>query len=105
MTHTPPDIEIALKPQIGVRGVAACFALSGFVVAVVNGLVTGGEASWVLSRGLVAMGACFFAGIAIGAAGRAAVRERLAQYAEERPAPSGAPTDRPVTDDVAVEPG
>lgn len=77
MTQSPPDIEVALRPRIGVRGVAACFALAGFAVALLNGLVSGGEASWVLGRGLIAMVACFAFGLMIGASGRAAVRERL----------------------------
>jgi hypothetical protein len=70
------------------RPIAAIFALTGFAVAVVSGLASGGDSSTTLMRALVALPICFAIGLFAGWAIRTAVREHVEEYQSGNPIPS-----------------
>lgn len=70
------------------KSIAAIFGLTGFAVAVVSGLASGGDASTTLSRALIALPICFAVGLLAGWAIRAAVTEHVGDYRNGNPIPS-----------------
>lgn len=61
--------------------IAACFALSGFAVAIIAGLSADRAASSVLMGAMFALGGCYVVGLAVAHAAAVALRERLEQTA------------------------
>lgn len=57
--------------------IASAFGLAAFAVAVIAGLAAGNSSTRTLTVAIVAMVACRFVGLLLGAAGEAAVREHL----------------------------
>lgn len=70
------------------RYIAAIFGLTGFVVAAVAGLVAGNPSETVLMRAILAMFACYFCGLPLGAAASWAIE----QYIKSFKKPTGSPT-------------
>lgn len=70
------------------KSIAAIFGLTGFAVAVVSGLASGGDASTTLSRALIVLPICFAVGLLAGWAIRAAVMEHVGDYRDVNPIPS-----------------
>lgn len=69
------------------KSVAAVFALAGFAVACVSGLVWEMSASDVLWRGLTAMAVCFVVGSIAGAVLERVVKEHNSTYEANKPVP------------------
>ena len=84
--------EIASIPDglVSVRVLAACFALSGFAIAAVNGLAHGARSDDVLMHAMQSMFWCFLIGIGVGIAARIAAREHLHDHAQRFPVPESA---------------
>lgn len=70
------------------KHIAAIFGLTGFVVAVVAGLVVGNPAETVLSRAIVSMFACYLCGIPLGMASVWAVQQYIASFKGNRTSPT-----------------
>lgn len=58
--------------------IAACLGLTGFAMAIVAGLAAGNAATAVLRHSLIAMVACYGAGLVVGAVARAAAGAQFA---------------------------
>jgi hypothetical protein len=69
------------------KSVAAVFALSGFSVACVSGLLWEMSATAVMWRGLVAMAVCFVVGSIAGSVLERLVKEHNTKYEASRPVP------------------
>jgi hypothetical protein len=69
------------------KSVAAVFALAGFSVACVSGLVWEISATNVLWRGLIAMAVCFAVGSIAGSVLERVVREHNKYYEASKPVP------------------
>lgn len=67
------------------RPIAAIFALTGFAVAVLSGLTTGGDASTTLTRALIVLPICFAIGLVAGYAIRAIAQEHMTDYQAGKP--------------------
>lgn len=93
MDERAMNAETLIGARLGVRAVGAMYALCAFAVAMVTGMVSGGEPDWVIGRGLIAMSACFILGVVAASAAQAAVRERLRELIGDDRSKEGAPAD------------
>ncbi|MEM1164903.1 MAG: hypothetical protein AAGI30_01285 [Planctomycetota bacterium] len=70
--------------QVPTQIVAACFALSGFALAVTTALVSSVDSSAAMERALVAMLVCWVIGGLVARAASVAIREHIEEYRAER---------------------
>ncbi|GAB4555550.1 MAG: hypothetical protein Tsb0013_18340 [Phycisphaerales bacterium] len=70
---------------------ASCFALTGFAIAIVSGLRSGGEAVRVIEGALFALVICYGAGLFAGRACAAITREHMRAVEKQRPVRDASP--------------
>lgn len=68
--------------------IATCFALVAFAAAMVVGLASGNDATTVIKRSLIAMGACWIVGRIVGHVAQRTVEEQIESYKLKHPIPS-----------------
>lgn len=69
------------------RVIAGCLALTGFAVAILAGLAAGNPTLTILVHALIAMAACYAAGMIIGAVAYRAITEHVEHYKTNNPIP------------------
>ncbi len=78
--------------------IAACLGLTGFAMAIVAGLAAGNPATVVLKHSLIAMIACYVAGLVVGAVARAAVGTQFASSQSSESSESSEPSESSPTE-------
>jgi len=80
--------------------IASCFALTGFIAALVVGLAAGNSASTILWKAILAMAVCYPVGRLLGGVAERAVQENIDSYKKHHPLPKLHPS----ADDVPAQP-
>ncbi|MCC7407133.1 MAG: hypothetical protein IT442_03625 [Phycisphaeraceae bacterium] len=67
--------------------IASCFALTGFIAALVVGLAAGNSATTILWNAILAMAVCYPVGRVLGGVAERAVQENIDNYKKRHPLP------------------
>jgi hypothetical protein len=76
-----------MNTRLPIASMAGCFALSGFAIAIVSGLLTSNSASSILSDALLVLVVCYVVGLVVGHGAKAILTEHLRDLAKENPVP------------------
>lgn len=87
-----------------IASMAGCFALSGFAIAIVSGLLTSNAASSILSNALFALVSCYIIGLIVGLGAKAILGEHLSDYARTHPVPRLEQAGIPSTEVLQITP-
>jgi hypothetical protein len=85
------------------RVIASCFAITGFVAALVIGFAASLSTDEILLRAIVVMAICWPVGRLLGGMAQRAVEENVSQYKRAHPIPDSAVTDAAAHHDAAFD--